>query len=665
MRFVDEFKHEIREIENMWIELSDGCRLAARIWLPIDAEANPVPAILEYLPYRKRDGTAERDEMTHPYFAGHGYASVRVDMRGNGESDGVMLDEYTQQEQDDALEVIEWLTAQPWCSGRVGMIGISWGGFNGLQVAARRPEGLEAIVTICSTDDRYADDIHYTGGCLLNENLGWGSTMLAFSSRPPDPALVGDRWRDMWLERLEAEPFLALEWLRHQTRDTYWKHGSVCEDYSAIEAAVLAVGGWGDAYSNAVPRMISGLSSPRLGLIGPWLHKYPHFAVPEPQIGFLQECLRWWDYWLKGETNDIVDEPLYRVYLQDSVRPQTFYTARPGRWVGISEWPEPNRRLFLNDDSLNAEPGTENTREICSPQTTGIAGGEFCAIWLGPEAPGDQSVDDDGSLVFDTPLLDDTVEILGAATLDLTVSSDRPQGFLVARLCDVAPDGSSTRVTYGVLNLTHRNGHEYPKALIPGKEYRIRLQLDDVAHAFPKGHRIRLALSNAYWPLLWPSPETGTITVTTGVSHLDLPVHTGDYLPTPRFAPAEGARPEPVEALRHPAHERRVEHDPGTGEMVLHIVDDFGETRASHGLTTGEIAREAYRIHPDDPLSARVRIHWTETLRRDDWSVRTETRSRMWCDTEHFYLAAEIEAYEGDQLVFNKSWDEPVRRHLM
>ncbi len=221
-----------------------------------------MPAILEYLPYRKRDGTAARDELTHPYFAGHGYACLRLDMRGNGESDGVMLDEYAPQEQDDALEVIAWVAAQDWCSGKVGMIGISWGGFNGLQVAARRPEALKAIITLCSTDDRYADDIHFKGGCVITENLGWGATMLAYSSRPPDPALVGDAWREMWMERLEIEPFLAAHWLRHPLRDVYWQHGSVCEDFGAIEAAVLAVGGWNDAYSNAIPRMVRNLRSP-------------------------------------------------------------------------------------------------------------------------------------------------------------------------------------------------------------------------------------------------------------------------------------------------------------------------------------------------------------------------------------------------------------------
>ena len=169
--------NKITEHPDMAIEMPDGCRLSARVWMPANAIDSPVPAILEFLPYRKRDGTTARDCLTHPYFAKNGYACIRVDMRGNGDSQGIMEDEYTDQELSDAEATIAWLAQQPWCSGSVGMMGISWGGFNSLQVAARQPSALKAIITLCSTVDRYADDIHFKGGCLLNENLGWGSTM--------------------------------------------------------------------------------------------------------------------------------------------------------------------------------------------------------------------------------------------------------------------------------------------------------------------------------------------------------------------------------------------------------------------------------------------------------------------------------------------------------
>ena len=229
---VSAFPRIVREIENMFIPLAEGIRLAARIWLPEDAEQDPVPAILEFLPYRKRDGTSERDALTHPYYAGHGYACVRVDMRGAGDSEGILEDEYLKVEQDNALEVLEWIATQPWCSGQTGMIGISWGGFNGLQIAARRPPSLKAIVTIASTDDRYADDIHYMGGVMINDAMSWGATMFAFNSRPPDSANVGEGWDDLWMARLEANDPWSMKWLSHQTRDAFWQHGSVCENYA-------------------------------------------------------------------------------------------------------------------------------------------------------------------------------------------------------------------------------------------------------------------------------------------------------------------------------------------------------------------------------------------------------------------------------------------------
>jgi putative CocE/NonD family hydrolase len=342
MKTIADFPRQIVEFPDMGIVMPDGCRLSARVWMPADADQDPVPAILEHLPYRKRDGTTARDALTHPYFAGHGYACLRVDMRGNGDSEGLMEDEYTEQELQDACDVIAWAAGQPWCNGKVGMMGISWGGFNALQVAAKQPPALKAIITLCSTDDRYADDIHYKGGLLLNENMGWGATMLSYSSRPPDPAVVGDRWRDMWLERLESEPFLPAVWLRRQTRDAYWKRGSVCEDFSRIKAATLAVGGWGDGYKNAVSRLVQGIDAPVKGIVGPWIHKYPHFAVPKPAIGFLQEGLRWWDRWLKDIGTGVEQDPAMRLYVMDSEPPRDWYEERPGRWIAERSWPSPD-----------------------------------------------------------------------------------------------------------------------------------------------------------------------------------------------------------------------------------------------------------------------------------------------------------------------------------
>jgi len=658
MKTVTDFPRQIVEFPDLGIVMPDGCRLSARIWMPADAQENPVPAILEHLPYRKRDGTIARDSLTHPYFAGHGYASIRVDMRGNGDSEGLMDDEYSEQELQDACDVIAWAAAQPWCNGSVGMMGISWGGFNSLQVAAKRPPALKAVVTLCSTVDRYADDIHYKGGCLLAENFGWASTMLSYSSRPPDPALVGhDRWRDIWLARLQNQPFLAPLWLKHQRRDAYWKRGSVCEDFSAIEAAVLSIGGWHDGYRNTISHLVSNIEAPVKGIVGPWIHKYPHFAAPEPRIGFLQEALRWWDRWLKNVETGVESDPAYRVWLMDSVRPARWHKQRPGRWIAEKQWPSPS--MTRRNIELLSPAGSP--RLVASPQNCGLAGGEYFPFTFGPELPGDQRPDDALSLCFDQPALAETLDIVGAPELAVTLSSDRPQANIAVRLCDVHPDGASELICYGVLNLTHRNSHEFPEALIPGETVSARVVLDQIAYRIPAGHRLRVAISNAYWPMIWPSPEPARLEL--GSATLALPVRAPAVDDEVAFPPPEAATPWQIETLRPAKSERRVEHDHRTGIVTLIVADDFGEVRdKEHGLVHGSAVHETWSIHPGEPTSARGEIEWLQTFSRDDWSVRTETRSAMWSDAKDFHVEARIDAYEGDRLAFEKKFRDAVPR---
>ena len=430
-----EFPRRVRVISHVWIPMSDGCRLAARIWLPEDAGDDPVPAVMEYVPYRKNDGLVLRDAPIHAYFAGSGYASVRVDTRGSGDSDGILEDEYLPLEQTDGVEVIKWLAAQPWCTGKVGIIGKSWGGFNGLQIAALAPPELGAVISVASTDDRYADDVHYMGGCMLASNmLQWASVMLAYNARPPDPAVVGDSWREIWLDRMERTPPFVEAWVSHQRRDEFWKQGSVCEDYSAITCPVYMVGGWTDAYRNAILRFLEGYPGPCKGLIGPWAHVYPESGAPGPAIGFLQEAVRWWDCHLKGIENGIMDEPKLRAYMADSIRSEPGRTYWPGRWLATEGWPasEVETRTYgLSGGGKLSGSGTPDggTPAGAGPPD-GAAGPERELTIRGAQAPGadpgtwgghggpvdnpsDQRPEDGQSLCFDTEVLTEPVEILG------------------------------------------------------------------------------------------------------------------------------------------------------------------------------------------------------------------------------------------------------------
>jgi uncharacterized protein len=669
IKTVTTFPRKVKEIENLFITLKDGTKLAARMWLPVDAQKNPVPALLEYLPYRKRDGTVVRDALTHPYMAGHGYACIRVDMRGNGDSDGLMRDEYTKQEQDDAIELIDWLTQQKWCDGKVGMFGISWGGFNALQVAARQPEALKAIVTICSTDDRYEDDIHYKGGTLLNENLGWAATMLAYSSRPPDPKIVGAKWKKMWMNRLENEPFLLIDWLKHPHRDSYWKHGSICEDWTKIKCPVLCVGGWNDAYSNAIPRLMRNLRVPRKAIIGPWAHKYPHFAVPHPRIGFLQEMLRWWDFHIKGINTGVTNDPDYRVYVMDAYKPGSFPKHIDGRWIAESYWGHgnlENKTWHLSKQGISPEAGKEEGLSITSSQNIGFDGGEYCIIWLGEEFPGDQVKDDQGSIIFDSPELSEDMDLVGAPNVELSFTVDKPVAHIAVRLNDIWPDGKVSRITYHLQNLCMRDSREYPTPLEPYKRYKMKIKLDDIAWKVPKGHKLRIAISTSYFPMMWPAPEPVKLTVYTGASTVTLPIRKkGVTEKAITFAGSEAAEPVKQKELAKPSNSRKVSVDKKTGATRLEIIDDFGKQELKpHGLITWGVGRETYEILPADPLSAKMETHWTEYNKRGTWETRTETYGRLTATKTHWIVWGKIEAFEGKKRVFVKEFNEEIERRL-
>jgi putative CocE/NonD family hydrolase len=667
-------RDRIRTVELAWIPMSDGRRLATRLWLPLDAERNPVPAILEYIPYRRRDGTRLGDEPMHAWFAANGYACARVDITGSGDSDGLLHGEYLKQEQDDACEIVAWLAAQPWCSGSVGMIGISWGGFNGLQTAFRQPPALKAVVTMCSTVDRFADDVHRMGGCLLSDDMDWGGAFFSVAGVPPDPAMVGPDWKRRWLERLEIlQPFPAL-WLEHQRRDEFWRHGSVCEDYDRLTCAVLAVGGWADGYTAAVFRLVENMTKgPVKGITGPWGHLDPYRGIPGPAIGFLQECKRWWDRWLKSIDTGVEKDPALRLWLQDHVPPKPHYDERPGRWIALDRWPSDDIARVpwsLNADGLARAPGAEAALTICSPQTTGLAGGEWCPYGLGkvaPELPLDQRIDDAGSLVFDSPVLDREMILVGDPAAHLEVAVDRPVAFVCVRLSDLAPDGRATKVTYGLLNLTHRDSHAAPSRLEPGRRYRVAVRLNEIAHAFAPGHRLRVSISTACFPMVWAAPEPVTLTLQAGASRIDLPiVKDGALRVVEPFAPAESARPGRSTVIRPGGDKRQIIHDLATGRTIVHVWRDDGCTRIDEiGTEVAYSKLKEMSIAEDDPLSMRVTVATSHAFHRSDWDARLDTRIVMTCDREHFHLQSDVDAYADGSRLFSRSFQHKIPRdHL-
>jgi hypothetical protein len=357
-----------------------------------------------------------------------------------------------------------------------------------------------------------------------------------------------------------------------------------------------------------------------------------------------------------------MDEPAYRVWMQDSVPPSTYHAERPGRWVAEPSWPSPSitlERFALNIDGLSPAPGREAPLTHRSPLSNGALAGHWCAYGYAPDLPADQRADDGKSLVFDSAPLAGDVEILGPPIVTLELAVDRPQAQVCVRLNDVDPSGASLRVTYGLLNLAHRDGHEFPTALEPGRRYAVSIQLNDVAHAFPAGHRIRVAISTSYWPIAWPSPELVTLTLYAGASRLLLPVRPrrSEDARLRAFPPAEALPSLATTEMRAGTSKEFVTHDLVTGESVFTTDDDDGCLVIDHiALATEHARKETFRITDDDPSSATADIASTRRVSRDGWRTRTETRTIMRATTTEFVVDATLDAFEGDTRIFSRNW---------
>ena len=644
--------------EQIVIPLSDGTRLTARLWLPETRDRKPVPVVLESIPYRQSDGTAIGDSMVHGYFAENGIAGCRLDLRGSGNSEGTLGDEYLRQEQDDVLEVIAWLARQEWCTGNVGMIGISWGGFAALQLAARRPPALKAIITACSTDDRYSDDVHFMGGALLNDGIQWGHGLFSQLGRPPDPAHAGDGWRALWQERLEALGPPLARWLRHMERDAFWQHGSVCEDYAAIDCAVWAVGGWVDGYSDAILRLMQHLDVPRKALIGPWTHMYPTWGQPGPRIGFLQECVRWWRHWLMGEETGIMDEPRLRLWLGRDPKPDASDPVIAGGWIGLDAWPPEaaGTTLHAGGRSLTpARPEAAGVVRLASPPGVGAAAGEWCPLdsgGSGPEFALDARTDDALSLCFDTPPLAEPLHLVGTPVLSLKLTCATQRALLAVRLNEVAPGGTSARVTFGLCRLRR------PASAGPNDPFEVSIPLKAVAHAFGTGRSLRLALSTSYWPMAWPEAEATDLGIEMSSLRLSLPGLPADvHTELPDFGPAIHACPIPATVKTQRDVARRQCWDLGTGEVVMEV-DNGASTTEIDGLRFGLDATETYAVGGRPGGAARADLRTVQTYARAGWNVRLESSTGLAWKDGALRLEARYEADEGERQVFARSWQE-------
>lgn len=664
-------KRPFRIIENEWITLKDGTRLAARLWIPQTDAGARVPVVLEYLPYRKRDVTRRVNNATGERLAQSGIAYARVDIRGSGDSDGLLLGEYTRQEQMDGVEVIAWLAAQTWSSGSVGMRGISWGGFNTFQIAALAPPQLKAIMPCCFTDNQFTDDAHYYGGALSNPNYYWGVMFQSVLGAPPDPEIVGARWRQMWMQRLEGLPPVLSQWTSHQRFDDHWKTGSVAVDYSRVKCPVYAIGGLNDHFINVNSRVMAHLSVPRKSLIGPWGHDWPDAADPGPSLDWAGEELRWWHHWLNGVNTGIMDEPMFRVYLCEKTAVEVYPEDVPGHWVAEDVWPSPRIQpttYFLNSDGLSLRSGEQKAVKYKADKVVGMLRGEPDAFFFPTDLPQEQSPDDLKSLVFDSQPLPSDLDVVGNPLLRVRVSADVPVAKLAVRLTQVTPNGKSWAVSMGLLNLTHRSSHEHPSVLEPGRSYDVEVPLAFMSQRLRAGNRLRVALSENFWPLVWPSPRIATLSIHTGISSLVLPVRS----------------PQPVEDVLHMAVVRNKVRDrnlvnargdlqesksgPDAAGWVK--VEKIFEPRAATSPDIGTVVRRGWtpallEMQTGVPNSCRWTGGFTTSYERGVWKTSIHGGFELTSTEQVFHIKEFVRATEADKVVFERHWDHEIKRDCM
>lgn len=655
--------------QDVAIAMLDGVRLASTLYVP-DGDG-PWPALLEALPYRKDDLTASYRDEYHRFADEFGYLVCRLDIRGTGSSEGMPVDEYTAQEHADIAEVIAWLAAQHWSNGNVGMFGTSWSGFNSLQVAMNRPPALKAICSIFASDDRYADDVHYFGGALKQLDLvDWPTYMEAGNVLPPVPRVYGEGWRELWKQRVEGYMPWTLNWLEHQTYDDYWKHGSLREDYSAIQAATMLVTGWADGYTNIALRGFAALRCPKRLLAGPWAHASTETSRPGPNVDLGPEMARWWDRWLKNEDNGVDRDPPIVLFVRRPTSPAADMKAYRGEWRFEPGWPLERRR----EASFELAKAEAVAREGDGPDALEVRGDVGWTAWISCAGglpwgqPQDQRPDEAFSLVYDWEPLEDELEILGHPHVTMTVSSSAPVAYLSAKLCDVHPDGTSQLVTRGLLNLAHRVSREHPTPLVPGETYEISFELEVTSWVFEPGHRVRLDLAGSDWPNAWAPPLPCTLSVDRTGSTLLLPTLDG---------PSPVAEVPSLPAPRKPQVEKASARGDELAQVVWRIEHDVVEkqTRAvvryggpSEGDDVAPALEQWYGgtvgVSTEDPGRAFVDASAVYVVRFPEATVRTEARTRIDSDAEAYQVRIEVDAGEGDEVRWSRRWERTIPRNL-
>jgi putative CocE/NonD family hydrolase len=654
-------------LEEAWIPMSDGTRLAADLWRPKGAGGSGrFPVLLEYLPYRKNEGRGGRHAL-YAYFVRRGYVVARVDIRGTGNSEGTLIPyEYSEIEQRDGEEVIAWLARQRFSNGNVGMFGISWGGFNSIHMAMRNPPALKAILAVDATDDLYQDDVHFMDGMMHVDSWEMSQDLANAMPGAPDYRIDEDYFR----RRFDQPPWM-LTYKRQQRDGPFWDRTALKTRYDAIRIPTFVIGGWYDGYRDSIPRMLENMKAPVKAIVGAWNHTFPDEPYPKPGMEWRHEAVRWFDRFLKGRDTGILEEPRLAVYVRQWHPPGPYLEEAPGFWRYEESWPIARvreRTYYPNPDhslSDSAPPaGSERLRYVA---TTGVeAGGPV--MWFGDVAP-DQRPSDAFSLVYETAPLESDLEILGLPRALLRVSADAPLAHWFARVNDVAPDGTVTLVANAGQNGAHRVSAREPKEIVPGEEFPLEIELHFTSWVFPKGHRIRLAVGNAQWPMIWPTPYPMTTTLFLGpeATRLILPVVPAADRPSPAYSPIEtgddglpGFETLDTGTTSGYGEISSVDRNPqkGTAKVVATSTSatryPWGEEHNTESIT--------HRAEDGRPEAASVRGEYGTTVKLPDRTLRWECWVELRSDRENFHYSSARRLLRDGTVVREKSWEQTIPR---
>jgi putative CocE/NonD family hydrolase len=666
--------YQTKVLYNVRIKMRDGIELSANLFMPVPkTDGEKFPVILEMIPYRKDDWRYVTDHQRMLYFAERGFVCCRLDIRGTGSSQGIARDEYTAKETQDGYETVEWLAAQDWCNGNVGMWGMSYGGFTSIQVAKLQPPHLKAIVAVYATDDRYIEDSHYMGGCkTASEWAQYAVSQVGSNAMPPKAEYAGEGWAAQWKERLEKTPLWLEHWLRNQTDGAYWRVGSLNPEYEKITCALYSIGGWMDSYVNAAVRMHEKcINAPRKCLIGNWNHQMPDYATPGPNLDYLQEMTRFFEYWLKDIDNGIMNEPAFTFMRREYTVPEAFPALMNGEWFSTDVYPLTSTRLkafYLGDKTLSAQLANASDSDHYLHRPTHGTASSYC--WGAGAPPNglfrDLRPDESVIPVYTSDVLTEPLDFMGMPESVLHLSSSAPVAYAVVRLTDVAPDGTSAQVTAGILNLTHRNSHEHPEALTPNEVYEVKIKMRATAYRFLPGHRIRLTISSTYWPLIFPSPYKADNYLHRGgkyFSRLILPVVNQESLPVPQFKTTPPEMIAMGESISD-VPEWKIEEDVIAGSLT---VKSYGGDRST--LPDGTVITTSERIdmtaYHQDPAHAQFYNDINYHLVEHGQDIHIQSTGSIRTTETDFHLDIQLVVKLNGNVFFQKSWLESIKRNLV